>query len=322
MGGRRWAAELCPGIIFPTPYPQGYGDTPPLPRARSPTHGVPGSMHEHAPYGNGACTVQASARTPGSLPRRPTLLPPSHLAGAQAAKGTTGRPCSYPATTPRSTDGTPAAPASSVQGSTIAAGSTSPPRPPSRRAAATAVNDRAPSARTLRHRGRTTRPDSAPGPPPDPATVWRTAHLQPGAHGIARGAHEMRRADDGWAYAQPNVSSQLRTHSRSLAKRPANPLATWEERTACAPHTLRGRAMRAMPTSHRGLQVERFVIECFAPSCLVDNVPDRELVTPAPRDAVDSIMSIEVWGLVQNRGETCRSDRPDKNGETRTPRGA
>ncbi|GAA2501414.1 hypothetical protein GCM10010276_49990 [Streptomyces longisporus] len=23
------AAELCPGIIFPTPYPQGYGGTPP-----------------------------------------------------------------------------------------------------------------------------------------------------------------------------------------------------------------------------------------------------------------------------------------------------
>ncbi len=27
-------AELCPGIIFPTPYPQGYGATPCLPRAR------------------------------------------------------------------------------------------------------------------------------------------------------------------------------------------------------------------------------------------------------------------------------------------------
>lgn len=40
-----------------------------------------------------------------------------------------------------------------------------------------------------------------------------------------------------------------------------------------------------------------------------------------PRDTVDSIMSIEGWGPVQNRGESCRSERPDKNGETRTPRG-
>ncbi len=30
---RRVTAELCPGIIFPSPYPQGYGGTPLLPRA-------------------------------------------------------------------------------------------------------------------------------------------------------------------------------------------------------------------------------------------------------------------------------------------------
>ena len=27
--GRQCAAELCPGMVFPTPYPQGYGVTPP-----------------------------------------------------------------------------------------------------------------------------------------------------------------------------------------------------------------------------------------------------------------------------------------------------
>lgn len=79
--------------------------------------------------------------------------------------------------------------------------------------------------------------------------------------------------------------------------------------------------MRVRRTSLGGRRVERFVIECFAPSCHVDIAGHAELVTSAPRDTVDSIMSIEGSGLVQNRGETCRSERPEKNGETRTPRG-
>lgn len=49
MGGTTGATELCPGIIFPTPYPQGYGGTPPLPRSRDGRGRVPGSMHERVP---------------------------------------------------------------------------------------------------------------------------------------------------------------------------------------------------------------------------------------------------------------------------------
>lgn len=120
----------------------------------------------------------------------------------------------------------------------------------------------------------------------------------------------------------PSLFSQLPSGGEPLVKWPVNPLATSEERTNTAVRTLRGRAMPARPTSTRGPRVERFVIECFAPSCLVDIAADGELVTPTPRNTVDSIMSIEGWGPVQNRGESCRSERPDKNGETRTPRGA
>jgi hypothetical protein len=80
--------------------------------------------------------------------------------------------------------------------------------------------------------------------------------------------------------------------------------------------------MIARCTSLRVRGVKRFVIECFAPSCLVDITRVGERVTPTLRNAVDSIMSIEDWGRVRDRGETCRSDRPVRTRETRTPRGA
>lgn len=132
----------------------------------------------------------------------------------------------------------------------------------------------------------------------------------------------VRREIAGFTPTHPSLFSQLRPRGEPLPKWPANPLATREERTTTVLRTLRGRAMHARPTSPPGPRVERFVIECFAPSCLVDIAADGELVTPTPRNTVDSIMSIEGWGPVQNRGESCRSERPDKNGETRTPRGA
>ena len=43
-----WRTELCPGIIFPTPYPQGYGATPPLPRARRTTRAFQGACPRDA----------------------------------------------------------------------------------------------------------------------------------------------------------------------------------------------------------------------------------------------------------------------------------
>lgn len=162
-----------------------------------------------------------------------------------------------------------------------------------------------------------------------PGCTERTERPEADGHREPRGrisAHArvkvVRREIESFAQTHPSLFSQLHTGAEPLAKWPANPLATREERTDPTVRTLRGRAMHARPTSTLGSRVERFVIECFAPSCLVDITPDGELVTPAPRDTVDSIMSIEGWGPVQNRGESCRSERPDKNGETRTPRGA
>jgi hypothetical protein len=63
-------------------------------------------------------------------------------------------------------------------------------------------------------------------------------------------------------------------------------------------------------------RVERFVIECIAPSCHVDIAGHPELVTPAPRDAVDSIMSIEGRGTrAEPRGNVqerkARNERGD-----------
>lgn len=78
-------------------------------------------------------------------------------------------------------------------------------------------------------------------------------------------------------------------------------------------------AMIAMRTSLWGSRVKRFVIERFAPSCLVDIVPVGERVTSAPRDAVDSIMSVEDWGRVRDRGNVqerqARRDQEDANTE-------
>lgn len=77
------AAELCPGIIFPTPYPQGYGDTPLLPRACPPIRGVPGSMPEPAADGNAAWWLQPS--TGRHRPhRRPTGVPVASRRRSQA----------------------------------------------------------------------------------------------------------------------------------------------------------------------------------------------------------------------------------------------
>ncbi|GGX09334.1 hypothetical protein GCM10010297_33580 [Streptomyces malachitofuscus] len=51
LWGRQCAAELCPGMVFPTPYPQGYGGTPPEPRpgayrqAGSPEHARGAARH-------------------------------------------------------------------------------------------------------------------------------------------------------------------------------------------------------------------------------------------------------------------------------------
>ncbi|GJF20506.1 hypothetical protein SHO565_10780 [Streptomyces sp. HO565] len=58
-GGQQCAAELCPGMVFPTPYPQGYGGTPPSPRSRT---GSAAGSPEHARGGARNAMVAALYR--------------------------------------------------------------------------------------------------------------------------------------------------------------------------------------------------------------------------------------------------------------------
>lgn len=83
------AAELCPGINFPSPYPQGYGATPRLPRARG---SYSRRAKEHA--SQGACTStlrMAMAAAPYRLrPERPSAPPVAHGPGRRARRPETG----------------------------------------------------------------------------------------------------------------------------------------------------------------------------------------------------------------------------------------
>lgn len=348
------ATELCPGIIFPGPYPQGYGDTPLLPRPCRPNRAF-----------QGACPRPPRMAMPLGVYSRPDgPAPPGGQTGPP-----TGPRCRIRGRGRRSADGR--APGATVTGmvrSSLAPRSppaasrelpcphARPPRPPalrtprpSRRATwsagppSAALSSPSSSSSTERPSAGPPRPPSASPPSPRPAgsscgTPSGARHgpaprarRRPlrGAAGRLRGrtgalvtAEVVRPKTDPFARSHPYDFSQLHASGPSLGKWPANPLATRQERTIRGACTLRGRAMRVRRTSLDGRRVERFVIECFAPSCHVDIAGHGELVTSAPRDTVDSIMSIEGSGLVQNRGETCRSERPEKNGETRTPRGA
>ncbi len=121
---------------------------------------------------------------------------------------------------------------------------------------------------------------------------------------------------------QPSVLSQLPVRTEPFTEWPESPPPTRQERTARYAFTRRGRATFVKGTSLCTSRVERFVIERFTPRVLIDLTPVGEGVPAGPRDAVDSILKIGGWGTVRNRGETCRSGRPVRTRETRTPRGA
>lgn len=121
---------------------------------------------------------------------------------------------------------------------------------------------------------------------------------------------------------QPLVFSQLHISAEPFAEWPEDLPPTRQEETARYAFTRRGRATFAKGTSLCASRVKRFVIERFTPRFLIDIAPVGEGVTAGPRDAVDSILKIGDWGNVRNRGETCRSGRPVRTRETRTPRGA
>jgi hypothetical protein len=130
---------------------------------------------------------------------------------------------------------------------------------------------------------------------------------------------EVHRSTDRFPRTRPTLFSQLPATAHPLPEPPPNPRSTCTERVWEGLRTLRGLATTTRRTSLHGPRVQRFVIECFTPSCHVDNVPVAELVTPAPLDTVDSILTSYGGGLVQDRGETCRSDTTE---EPRPPRGA
>jgi hypothetical protein len=106
------AVLRCPGIIFPTPYPQGYGATPPLPRPPQSACDVPRSMPEAAADGNAGCVVHRGrpagdgTRLPAAADtrRRPsgtTESPPHRVAIAsrhRTAPGSDAAPAPAPAT--------------------------------------------------------------------------------------------------------------------------------------------------------------------------------------------------------------------------------
>lgn len=123
-------------------------------------------------------------------------------------------------------------------------------------------------------------------------------------------------------HTQPMVLGQLHLGAEPFAGWPDTPPPTRQERTARYAFTRRGRATLSKGTSLCASQVKRFVIERFTPRFLIDIELVGEGVTAGPRDAVDSILEIGDWGHVRHRGETCRSDRPVRTRETRTPRGA
>ncbi|CAM5352380.1 hypothetical protein SFUMM280S_05698 [Streptomyces fumanus] len=142
------------------------------------------------------------------------------------------------------------------------------------------------------------------------------------APGRAALPEKTHRSADRFPHPRPHLFSQLPAMAHYLSEPPPNPRSTCTERVSEALCALRGLATDTRRTSLRRPGVQRFVIECFTPSCHVDNVPSAEPATSAPRDTVDSILTVYGGGLVQDRGETCWSDRPEGTRAPRPPRGA
>ncbi len=168
-----------------------------------------------------------------------------------------------------------------------------------------------------------------------PATTTRTrparaAPSQAGRRGGRRastdrgeptraGSRAIHRAADRFPRPHAHLFSQLSKKGLTLPRRPPIQAPTCMNKAARAPRTLRGQATTPRRTSQRRPRVQRFVIECFTPSCHVDNVRSAEPAIRARRDTVDSILTVHGGGPVQDRGETCRSDI---TGEPRPSRGA
>lgn len=128
----------------------------------------------------------------------------------------------------------------------------------------------------------------------DPPRPPRPAGKGPrdGLVGPVRDPAERHRSPDRFPRTRPHVFSQLPQPVHPLVRPPPNPRSTCTERPRGTPRTLRGLATTTRRTSLHAPRVQPFVIECFTPSCQVDNPPGAELATRARRDAVDSILTV------------------------------
>ncbi|SNB87549.1 hypothetical protein SAMN02745831_03819 [Streptomyces sp. PgraA7] len=284
---RRLTVKLCPGIIFPTPYPQGYGVTPPSPR---PPQKRARRWREHA---RARPVWQCRLCRTRALGAANTVRRPVFRDGPRPAVGGDdgARTRSLLATSPEPARN-PSTVCSPAHRPTTGTGGASPPSVPQRL--------------------------------PRPPSLTRTRHEAAAARERTSAAARERLCArrDRIQHTQPMIFSQLHPRGDPFTGWPDTPPPTRQERTARYAFTRRGRATLAKGTSLCASQVERFVIERFTPRFLIDIEPVGEGVTAGPRDAVDSILKIGGWGTVRDRGETCRSGRPVRTGKTRTPRGA
>jgi hypothetical protein len=128
-------------------------------------------------------------------------------------------------------------------------------------------------------------PTRAPGSPLTPGRPR-------GRTGAVAGPAGIRRSTDRFPRTRPHVFGQLPSHVHAPPEDPSTARSTCTERVWRGARTLWGPATGTRRTSLHGPRVQRFVIECFTPSCHVDNLPDGEPATPAPHDTVDSIMTV------------------------------
>lgn len=325
--------KLCPGIIFPTPYPQGYGVTPPPPR---PPQKRARRWREHARacprWQCRLCRTRASegANTVGRPVFRDGRRPPGGPGGEALTRSllATPPPGRHPGTGRRG--GPPAiAVRAEPRDDALTGGRRGPGRRPTGPARPPPTEARhprfsCPTAHRSVMRPCGTLPRSTPQRPATPLrggpnTSWFTAARERTGAAVRRRLCARR---DRIQHTQPMVLGQLHLGAEPFAGWPDTPPPTRQERTARYAFTRRGRATLSKGTSLCASRVKRFVIERFTPRFLIDIELVGEGVTAGPRDAVDSILEIGDWGHVQHRGETCRSDRPVRTRETRTPRGA
>ncbi len=83
------AVKLCPGNIFPTPYPQGYGATPPLPSPRTAHAAMQGACRRTPWYGNAGCVVHPARG-------RSDVFPPPPRGDPRAGSGRTAECTTHP----------------------------------------------------------------------------------------------------------------------------------------------------------------------------------------------------------------------------------